>query len=177
MDIVSDILLFATYLESATANKTVPMQNDSSVLNITGRTCTFVEEYDDSYKFSCDERNPMFAALTLLFIYSPSLNVLATLYGPRTAGILGAVWGLVIVIPGWIALLYVRTSKEMSDGVNVMVLFLEGLGMVMFLLGFLMVFGTLRNSPQDQDGNEKSLEEWLTSSLSFCFLPHTVLHF
>ena len=49
---------------------------------------------------SCEEYNPMFASLTLLFIYLPSLNVLATLFGPRTAGALGMVWGCAMFIVG-----------------------------------------------------------------------------
>ena len=81
-DIVSDILLVTTYLKVETVIKTVPMKNDTLVMNTTGRICTFVEENGDLYNFSCEEYNPMFASLTLTFIYMPSLNVLATLYGP-----------------------------------------------------------------------------------------------
>ena len=33
--------------------------------------------------------------LLQFFIYLPSLNVIATLYGPRTAGLIGMLWGVV----------------------------------------------------------------------------------
>ena len=98
LDIVFDFLLFATYLKVTTENKTVPMKNDSSILNNAGRNCTLVEENVDGYKFSCEVYSPIFASLTLVFIYLPSLNVLATLYGPRTAGAVGQIWGLVMLI-------------------------------------------------------------------------------
>ena len=62
----------------------------------TGRTCTFVNQTEDSYIFSCGEYNPLFAMLTLAFIFLPSLNVLGALYGPKTAGRHGFVWGLVM---------------------------------------------------------------------------------
>ena len=78
-------------------------------MNITGRTCILLEENDDNYKFSCEENNPMFAMLTLLFIYMPSMNVLATLYGPRTAGKLGLVWGF-LMLAGSLQLLFFLTS-------------------------------------------------------------------
>ena len=106
-DIVSDILLFTTYLKVETVFKTVPMKNNTLVMNTTTRICIFDEENDDHYNFSCEEYNPMFASLTLLFIYMPSLNVLATFYGPRTAGILGFMWGGVMVIVGVILLIVI----------------------------------------------------------------------
>ena len=49
----------------------------------------------------------MFAMLTLLFIYLPSLNVIATLYGPGTAGALGCGWGFCIEIVGGVLLIVV----------------------------------------------------------------------
>ena len=45
------------------------------------------------------------ASLTLLFIYLPSLHVLATLYGPRTAGGVGLGWG-------WMMLRKIRGSTH-----------------------------------------------------------------
>ena len=86
-DIASDILLFITFLEVATVIKIVPMESykSNNLLNTTARTCTFIELNEDGYKFSCEEYNPMFASLTLLCIYFPSLNFLATLLGPWTA--------------------------------------------------------------------------------------------
>ena len=68
------------------------------------------------------------------------------------------------------AVIWVTISK-MSDGVDVMITFLGVLGAVMLALGGIMIFGTLRNSAQDQDGNKKSLKERVTSSLSLYCLP------
>mgnify|MGYP001442015749 CR=1 FL=1 len=137
-DIISDILLFWTYFKVSTdVIKTVPMLNHSSVLNDTARTCTFLEENDDVYTFSCDEYQPIFASLTLLFIYMPSLNVLATLYGPRTAGRLGFVWGgLVLAVVGAVLIIpsnYVLSNSVTVLGVLILSIFL--IGMAMFFLG------------------------------------------
>ena len=54
-DIASDIYVFTTFLQVATDIKNVTMENHTSVLNSSARTCTFVEENDDVYKFSCEE--------------------------------------------------------------------------------------------------------------------------
>ena len=83
-DIVTDFILFVSYLEVVNVTKFVPrMSNDTneilSVKNSAGRTCTFMEQIDDKYRFSCEEYDQWYASLTLLFIYLPSLNVLATL--------------------------------------------------------------------------------------------------
>ena len=86
-----------SYLQVQTLIKTVSLPNDESIHHgITlSRNCTLVLETEDGYQFSCEEYNPMFAAITLLFIYLPSLNVIATLYGPRTAGLIGMLWGVI----------------------------------------------------------------------------------
>ena len=75
--------------------KTVTLRNDEAVINSTARNCTFLNETEDGLVFSCEEYNPTFATLTLLSIYLPSLNVIATLLGPRTSGLLGLVWGVI----------------------------------------------------------------------------------
>ena len=119
------------------------MENDTSVLNITGRICTFIEDNDEGLMFSCN--NPMFASLTLLFVYLPSQNVLATLYGPRTAGGVGTAWGFLLMI----------SSSFLG------VLDFEAIGNCFLILGMAMAFwgligvSTLAKSqmktPQDQD--------------------------
>ena len=102
LDIVSDILLYWTYLktEHVSFNKTVSDLRDPSVLNVTTfRNCTFETQMgDDLYKFSCAEETHYFAFITILCIYLPSLNVMATLFGPRTAGRLGITWGVLLLI-------------------------------------------------------------------------------
>lgn len=50
----------------------------------------------------CVRYNYWFAILTLLFIYLPSVNVIATLYGPRRAGEVGYRLGIVVTILGGI---------------------------------------------------------------------------
>ena len=167
-DIVFDILLFLTYFGVLADLKTVPWKNDSSVLNITGRTCTFVGENDDSYNFNCWEHSPILASLTLLFIYMPSLNVFATLFGPGTAGRVGEVWGLVMVILCWIEYFVVHFSAGSW--------FFAFLGGTMLYLGFMMVDRRIRYL-KDQNRNTKSLKERIKSSLLTLlkFLPWTLL--
>ena len=113
------------------------MQDDE-----TNRNCTLVEENADGYiyKFSCKEYNPMFASLTLLFIYLPSLNVLATLYGPKKAGALGIVWGAVMLGFGGIFLFVVNVSN--TDSWYVMGGFLVCLSGGMLILGPIMAART-----------------------------------
>ena len=76
--------------------KTLSPLNDSALLNETLEYCTLLNQTEEGFIFSCVEYNPWFASLTLTFIYLPSLNVLATMYGPKKAGALGIVWGAVM---------------------------------------------------------------------------------
>ena len=106
-DIVSDIILFIGYLfVSSVVMKTVDYYYDpdfDGVSNITGRTCTLVNQTKDTgSNFSCEEYNLIFAMLTIAFIFLPSLNVIGALYGPRTAGLHGFVWGAVMTTVGGI---------------------------------------------------------------------------
>ena len=101
LDIVSDILLYWTYLktEHTSFTRTVSDRKDPSVLNVTTfRNCTFENQTEDNlYNFSCVEETHYFAFVTILCIYLPSLNVMATLFGPRTAGRLGITWGVLLL--------------------------------------------------------------------------------
>ena len=99
------------------------------------------------------ENNPMFARLTLLFIYLPSLNVLAILLGPRTAGILGQVWGMVIMIVGQILGTVLETETVSWSSLM--------LGFVMLYLGGIM-FGSCK---------WKDSPKLVPSFLSRVFLP------
>ena len=89
-----DILLFFDYLEYFETTFYVSSMNDTQVINETQDlfggardwTCTFINTTEQGHQFLCEELHPWFAILTLLFIYLPSVNVLATLYGPKTAG-------------------------------------------------------------------------------------------
>ena len=140
------------------------MQNDSTVLNISGRTCTFIEDIDDGTKFSCEEHNTIFAQLTLTFIYLPSLHVLATLYGPKTAGVLGIVWGLLMVPLGLVILMLGQFSDPLT--ITFIIFSFMILGAAMVLIGLIMFMATTQKMPQE---NKKSLYECLTSCLSLSF--------
>ena len=159
-DIISDFILFTTYFEVETLNKTVPMSNDISVQNTTGRTCTFMEEidYGYNYRFSCKEYDPMFASLTLLFIYMPSFNVLATLFGPRTAGWLSILWGSVMGLFG--VILY-NAGEDGDPATTVMSLFLVSQGAAMSFMWMIMNLAETLKEPW----------EGIVSFLSLLFLP------
>ena len=102
LDIATDILLYCDYLktEHTSFNQTVSDLKDPSVQNITRfRNCTYKNQDYDGYKFSCVNLvlTHYFAFITILCIYLPSLNVMATLFGPRTAGRLGITWGVILL--------------------------------------------------------------------------------
>ena len=66
---------------------------------MTVSSCTIVEEIEDgSFLCTCEEFNPIFAFLTLFFIYWPSINVIGTLLGPKTSGGIIGTWGIVLVV-------------------------------------------------------------------------------
>ena len=62
----------------------------------------------------------MFAMLTLAFIFLPSLNVIGALYGPRTAGRHGFVWGFLIAAVSGIWFVCV-VFKEYGSIITIMV--------------------------------------------------------
>ena len=70
--------------------------NPSDIRNSSGRSCTLANQTEEGYNFSCEVYNPIFAMLTLAFIFLPSLNVVGALYGPKTAGLHAFVWGTVM---------------------------------------------------------------------------------
>ena len=58
---------------------------------------------DGKEEIFCIKYNYWFSILTLLFIYLPSVNVIATLYGPLTVGRVSLkIWGPVMAIVGGI---------------------------------------------------------------------------
>ena len=66
--------------------------------NVTTLSCS----PDGQHGYVCVRYHYWFAILTLLFIYLPSVNVIATLYGPKTAGIVAYFKGLAIAVLGGI---------------------------------------------------------------------------
>ena len=128
VDIVSDYNLFSDYARGQTIVKTLSPLNDNDLLNATLEHCTLLNETEEGFTFSCMEYNPWFASLTLAFIYLPSLNVIATLYGPLKAGLLGIVWGVVMF-----GLSFTDSWHVIMERVLVF------LGGGMFFLGLIMV--------------------------------------
>ena len=90
-DIVFDIILFMEYIQGS------PIPNDINEfvgdkyysplfgINVTCAQYNSTADVCDQYV----KKDYWFAILTLFFIYLPSVNVIATLYGPRTAGAVG----------------------------------------------------------------------------------------
>ena len=93
-DIVSDYILFFDYSGEETVTKILSPLNDTSLLNDTLASCSLISEMEEGFEFHCVEYNPYFTSLTLAFIYLPSLNVIAALYGPGKAGLIGFGFGL-----------------------------------------------------------------------------------
>ena len=108
----------------------------------------------------------MFASLTLLFIYLPSLNVLAFLLGPRTAGAVGFVWGIVMGLVGAIL-----TNMSVAKVVG---LFLTFLGVGIYTMASIMLYTGIK-PPQDL-GEKKSFNERFLSFLSSQFFCLHGLH-
>ena len=94
----------------------------------------------------------MFAFLTLTFIYLPSQHVIATLYGPRTAGILGIGLSPVMMIVG--AILESVSVNTQSHAAVVTDVFLMCLGVVMLNLGIILLAYS-RKEPCGQSKNIK----------------------
>ena len=92
---------------------------------------------EDELTFSCMENDQNFAAFTLAFIYFPSLNILATLYGPFKVWIMGLVWGIVILIYGLSFSAEDDIDSEISSNLSErgMEMFFVFLGVEMMILG------------------------------------------
>ena len=143
---MSDLFLVDEYLGGNTLTKTVTDKNDSSVANEThpnfgdavSRICTLLSESEDSYNYSCVEYHYWFGTFTLVFIFGPSVNVLAAILGPRTGGVLSLVWAIVmLLVSGTLAILEWTSiiAGESVAVVKVMVSFLFSFGIIMGLVG------------------------------------------
>ena len=143
---MSDLFLVDEYLGGNTLTKTVTDKNDSSVANETNanfgdavsRICTILSESEGSYTFSCVEYHYWFGTFTLVFIFGPSVNVLAAILGPRTGGVLSLVWAIVmLLVSGTLAILEWTSiiAGESVAVVKVMVSFLFSFGIIMGLVG------------------------------------------
>ena len=122
LDIVSDIILFFDYLhlgrekikEYVLLNDTSAMEDQTNwdIGNITVRSCTIINTTcsEEGLMISCKIRKPWCAIGTLSFIYLPACTVIATLYGPKKAGMVVSVGSLFMLIPGGTILLYIGYS-------------------------------------------------------------------
>ena len=143
MDLVSDMLLVIDYLGGETLEKIVNDFNDTLVANVTSaagsRTCTPLSETHcwtcdvdnicfktESYTFSCLEYQYNYGSLTMVFIYAPCANVMASVLGPVGA-LFSAGWGLMLVLMG--------AGVGAAVGVGVLTWFLLYLGGIMFFMG------------------------------------------
>lgn len=145
--------------------KTLSPLNDSALLNETLEYCTLLNQTEEGFIFSCVEYNPWFAILTLTFIYLPSLNVLATLYGPKKAGALGIVWGPVM-IAGLVIMVLVFNVSDTSSCDEIMTGVLVCLGGGMLFLGLIMVTQSFKSDLC----SHFSLSDFLISGLLFPLL-------
>lgn len=73
-------------------------------------------------------RDYWYGALTTLFIFLPSCNVLSAIYGPSTASILCSIWGDIFMASG---ILIWGFDSTLSGGVLSWFLFLLGLGLTL----------------------------------------------
>ena len=111
-------------------------ETDTQFGNTQDRTCFLVEEIESGYIFSCTDHPYMDAVLTFLFIYLPSLYTINTLLGQETAGILGKVWGYVLMGVGYIMAFGLSSINNLTSAT---------LGWMFFLMGvYLIVQGNLQ---------------------------------
>jgi len=87
---------------------------------------------------SCKTRDPWYAIFTLIFIYLPTVYVIAGLYGPKKTGMVISVESLFMLIVGGI-LGYIGYSLP-SPAVAIMGWVMILLGLVYFLGGFVLGF-------------------------------------
>ena len=114
LDIVCDIILFFDYLlvreyiiEDVWPYDTSVMEDQTNRIlgNITIWSCKIMNttcSEEDPVMIVCKARNLWFAILTLIFIYLPSIFVIAALYGPKKAGMVTSVESLFMLIVGGI---------------------------------------------------------------------------
>ena len=50
----------------------------------------------------CQERHIYFGIVSLVLIYTPSVNILSSIYGPFIAGLLSSIWGFILLVTGFV---------------------------------------------------------------------------
>ena len=149
--IVFDIILFLEYLQGSLIlydmNEFVGDEYYSPLFG--NVTCIQYNSTSDVCVLYL-KRDHWFAILTLFFIYLPSVNVIATLYGPATAGGVGILMSLgMVVVGGVFALLGYFVSSQVSS--------ITGWFVIILSSGFLGM-GVMNVASSDVDTNaERSL--------------------
>ena len=137
-DIVSDYILFFHYSGEKTVTKILsPLDNNTHLNGTSIASCKLMNETDEGFEFHCEEHNPYFASLTVTFIYLPSLNVVAAVYGSRIAGQLGKSFGIVMLIFGVILMnTFDESESQAMFEAGMTVLFL-GFGILVLYFWFI----------------------------------------
>ena len=130
----NDSVLMSKLDESLKCCPLLNQTKEGLTFNESLKCCTLLSQTEEGFTISDVVYNPWFALLTLAFIYMPSLNVLATLYGPSKAGILGGVWGIVMTVVGTVL------AAVVIDGDDDETLRLYAIGYFILFLGAAMVF-------------------------------------
>ena len=58
----------------------------------------------DGFQFTCEEHSYWIGVVTLGFVYLPALNIASGLFGTKTAGQLGFISGMIMIIVGSVIL-------------------------------------------------------------------------
>ena len=128
--------------------------------NAEQKNCT--RRFTIADKTADDHDDYWFAFFTLLIIYLPSINVVIALYGPIRAGILGIVWGTIMMVIGGIFLLFFDQAITMTGW------FLFLIGTATLGLGSVSVSTDFKNKTRIDRVNLQSV---IFSLYSVLFLP------
>ena len=140
-DIVLDFILFLEYINGSKEFNDYFVEDQSSGFlgNASTVTCSHINStYDGQERFLCVRYNYWFAILTLVFIYLPGVNVVATLYSPQTAGVVGIWEGIAMAILGGI--LATTGYFVTNPGAAIAGWFMVCLGAAVFVLGLFNFF-------------------------------------
>ena len=145
LDIFTDLILFFDYIGGTEElyfhwDVSWTMDQTSNFFgNATLQSCSPGTITSGGYapRIVCVRYNHWFAILTMVFIYLPSVNVIATLYGPRSAGLIAMREGPALAIPGGI--LAATGYFVQSPGAAISGWFMIFIGAGVFVMGWLNV--------------------------------------
>ena len=185
-DISSDFSLAHQYLSfSDSVIVQVSEVNDTRVQNKTSlllggaatRTCDLINEEDALFNFQCHEQHYWFGIATLMFIYTPSLNIISAFYGTKITGFVSnslsvgsIILGVILSIIG----ILTNTSRVAMVGHPTWIL-----GLMIFAIGntmtyqhepsFRLNFGILRSRKEVSAAT--SFLHWLCFPILFVSSP------